>query len=265
MLRVPDRSLPAHAAARLREYQQEIDRVAVYADQVAEAKRRYQNRRRNSAFQQVRRTLQTMCGDSRRCMYCEDSIADEIEHFRPKDLYPDAVFLWPNLLYVCGPCNGNKGNRFLVFAATDGELVDVTRTGDATIEPPIAGAPVLIDPRHEEPLEFLELDLHSTFRFRPRSREDPHHRERAVHTIDVLKLNRDLLVAARRVTFESLLALLNRYVERKRAGETGVLDRISRAITRQSHPSVWAEMKRQRSRLPDLAQMFERAPEALTW
>ncbi len=108
MLRVPDRSLPKPAAERLQEYQQEIDAVAAYADRVAAAKRKYSNRKSNSTFQDVRRTLQAMCGIIRRCMYCEDSMADEIEHFRPKDLYPEAVFDWPNFLYTCGPCNGNK-------------------------------------------------------------------------------------------------------------------------------------------------------------
>ena len=50
-------------------------------------------------------------------MYCEDSVADEVEHFRPKDLYPDVVFAWRNYLYACGQCNGGKNNRFSIVRA----------------------------------------------------------------------------------------------------------------------------------------------------
>lgn len=266
MLRVPDRYLPESAAERLRAYQQEIDAVEDYADRVVEAKRQFRNRRNSPTLQEVRRALQTMCGGIRRCMYCEDSRADEIEHFRPRDLYPEAVFLWPNLLFACGPCNGNKRNRFLVFAATDGELVDVTRMAGSEILPPVAGEPVLIDPRHEEPLDLLELELRHTFRFAPRLRRDTRARARAERTIEVLKLNSDLLVKARRGTFESLIALLKRYLEKKRKGGTvEVLRRIRNAITLQPHPTVWAEMKRQYLRFDELARMFEQAPEALAW
>lgn len=36
-------------------------------------------------FADVRRVLDEMCSGPRRCGYCEDSCADEIEHIRPKD------------------------------------------------------------------------------------------------------------------------------------------------------------------------------------
>ncbi len=266
MLRVPECSLPESAAERLRDYQQEIDAVGDYVDRVVEAKRLFRSRRNSSTLQEVRRTLQTMCGSIRRCMYCEDSRADEIEHFRPRDLYPEAVFLWSNLLFACGPCNGNKRNRFFVFAATDDELIDVTRVAGAEVLPPVVGEPVLIDPRHEEPLELLELELRHTLRFAPRLRKDTRARKRAERTIEVLRLNSDLLVKARRGTFASLMALLRHYLEKKRQGGTAkALRRIRSVITLQPHPTVWAEMKRQHLRFDELARMFEQAPEALAW
>ena len=55
--------------------------------------------------------LSAMCHGPRRCMYCEDSAADEVEHFRPTDLYPEFVFAWMNYLYACGPCNVRKKNH----------------------------------------------------------------------------------------------------------------------------------------------------------
>ena len=33
-----------------------------------------------------------MCAGAKRCMYCEDSAADEVEHHLPKNLYPEFVF-----------------------------------------------------------------------------------------------------------------------------------------------------------------------------
>ncbi len=36
-------------------------------------------------------------------------------------------------------------------------------------------------------------------------------------------------------------------------------------LRRTYHPTVWAEMKRQRSLLPELRALFQAAPEALEW
>ncbi len=266
MLRVPDRSLPEPAAGRLREYQQEIDTVAVYADRIAEAKRKYRNRKSNATFQEIRRTLRAMCGGIRRCMYCEDSPADEIEHFRPKDLYPEVVFVWSNLLYTCGPCNGNKGGRFYVFAESDGRYVDVTRARGAEVTPPAPGEPVLINPRTDDPLGLLTLDLCGTFRFSPRAQRGRRDHNRAQRTIEVLHLNADFLVESRRNKFNDLLGLLERYArERDASSPSGILDGIKRAISSCPHPTVWAEMKRQRRSFSRIDRLFDHSPEALDW
>src|ERR1700691_3879898 len=106
--------------------------------QLATAKFKQFNRQGNAAFQHVRHTLTLMCAGAKRCMYCEDSAADEVEHHRPKNLYPEYVFAWENYLYACGPCNGPKKNRFAVFAA-DGSIVDVTRGHNRPVSPPVAG------------------------------------------------------------------------------------------------------------------------------
>jgi hypothetical protein len=56
------------------------------------------NRRGNAVFDAVERSLDQIARGIRRCAFCEDSMADEVEHFRPKDLYPQRVFRWPNYL-----------------------------------------------------------------------------------------------------------------------------------------------------------------------
>ena len=269
MLRIPDRDLPKPAAARLLEYQREVDAVVAYAERVSEAKRSFasRNRKSNSTFRAVRETLQTMCGATGRCMYCEDSMADEIEHFKPKDLYPEAVFLWPNLLYACGPCNGSKRHRFLIFSTSGDKPLDITRASGAEVLPPVAGVPVLINPREDYPLDLLALDLHDTFRFLPRARRGTREHDRARLTIEVLNLNRrDIVLEARRVAFESLMGLLDRYAHEKDAGgSAATLDGIKTGVLSCPHPTVWAEMKRQRQRFLRIDQLFNRSPEALDW
>ncbi len=117
MIRLPNIALKRIVATKLLEYQAEVNAVTSYKHRVAEGKRLFslRNTASNSAFKVVRATLETMCSGARRCCYCEDSCADEVEHIRPKDLYPELVFAWENYLYACGPCNGPKQNKFHVF------------------------------------------------------------------------------------------------------------------------------------------------------
>lgn len=269
MLPIPDRPLPAATATQLGDYQAEVDTADGFAARVDVAKRLFasRNRKDNPTFQTVRSVLAQMCGGIRRCMYCEDSVADEIEHIRPKDLYPDLVFVWPNYLYACGPCNGGKSNKYFVFRAGTQELVNVARRWNEPSVPPPDGLPVFLDPRQENPLDWLRLDLLETFRFLPRRNLNDRDRTRAKQTIEILGLNdRELLPKARRVAYESLLALLERYARQKaeQAAETE-LAKTRAAILDQPHPTVWAEMKRQRHLIPELDRLFSSVPEALTW
>lgn len=263
MLRVPDGRLPAVHERKLEEYQSDVDRRCTYEKQVAEGKRLFKSRnsRKNNTFNAVRETLSEMCRGPRRCMYCEDAAADEVEHFRPKDLYPEAVFVWTNYLYACGLCNTRKNNRFFVIDPDTEEVVDATRAHKAPIDPPPDGNPALIDPRRENPLSFLMLDLRDTFEFTPTAEVGTLEYERAVRTIDVLELNaRDYLVKARRVAFQSYRALLADYG--RQIDPEYKLTRLN-AIRESGYPSVWWEMKRQREYLEGLTELFAEAPELL--
>lgn len=82
----------------LNDYQKDVDTKLDYAQRVSAAKRLFKLRNisKNKTFQLVRATLDKMCSGARRCCYCEDSCADEVEHIRPKDLYPELVFVWEN-------------------------------------------------------------------------------------------------------------------------------------------------------------------------
>ena len=215
----------------------------------------------------VRSALTQMCQGARRCGYCEDSVADEVEHIKPKDLFPEEVFQWRNYLYACGQCNSPKNNKFAIFEAGARRLIHLIRDTSSQVVPPPFGDPVLINPRLEDPLDFLELDLVDTFYFSPRFRIVGEPRERALYTIEILRLNeRDYLVQARENAFDSFHARLAEYAERKRAGAGDPeLVRQVESLRRMHHQTVWREMVRQRAIIAGLRPLFETNPEALTW
>lgn len=51
-----------------------------------------------------------------KCAYCETPInarrSGQVEHFKPKSLFPLLAYDWDNYLLGCGGCNGAKGDRW---------------------------------------------------------------------------------------------------------------------------------------------------------
>lgn len=245
--------------------------MATYEARVAAAKSEFtrRNTAANPVFREVRSALIAMAGGLKRCAYCEDSVADEVEHIRPKDLYPEAVFSWSNYLYACGPCNGPKNNGFAIVEDVGGRAIatSVARKRTDPIAPPRAGPAALIDPRREDPLAHLMLDLQTTLLFRPVGADGSESRARAEYTIELLHLNtRANLPKARWAHYRAYRALLREYVEEKQDGaEAARLRELRRAIRALPHRTVWAEMKRQEAVIPELHELFQAAPEALDW
>lgn len=193
-------------------------------------------------------------------MYCEDSVADEIEHHHPKSLYPELTFVWPNYLYSCGSCNGKKLAKFAVFDQS-GKAVEVSRKRGAPLLPPLSGDPLLVMPRIEDPLELLILDLRDTFCFEPRAADGSRAHSRARFTIDALALNRRPLLQARCDAYHSYRARVREYGSARNARR----HRLIQALGRMPHPTVWQEMRRQHQSIPELAELFSEVPEALRW
>ncbi|MFZ3374297.1 MAG: hypothetical protein WA183_01955, partial [Chthoniobacterales bacterium] len=169
MIQLPVIELPEETSIQLGNLQAQVDQADSHSAQVAVARALFsqRNRKEDKAFKIVRAVLSQMCSGAQRCCYCEDSAADEVEHIKPKHIYPGEVFVWENYLYACGPCNGPKNNKFAVFDPVTGAMTQITRQWIATATQPPLGNPVLIDPRHEDPLHFFELDLRDTFQFIP--------------------------------------------------------------------------------------------------
>jgi uncharacterized protein (TIGR02646 family) len=233
------------------------------------AKNRFSSRNKpgNKTFVRVKEALDAMCSGARRCVYCEDNYADEVEHMRPKDVYPAQAFCWENYVYACGPCNGPKNNHFAVLDAA-GVKHDVTPSRgdpDAPRVPPVPGDPMLLDPRVEDPMQYLVVDI-VTGAVVPMPGLDDRDRRRAEYTRDVLGMNDRRLPKARRDAFGSYRARLAEYVAKKEAGAAQeVLDALCTDLCGLAHPTVWAEVKRQHQAVPELADLFARAPEAVDW
>jgi hypothetical protein len=170
--------------------------------------------------------------------------------------------VWSNYLYACGPCNGPKNSKFKVFSR--GVLIDVTRGKNAPVVAPPRGVPALINPRKEDPLQFMELDLLGTFIFviiKPKGTRDY---DRAEYTIETLRLNeREVLLAGRREAYGSYKARVSEYITHRNNGIPAA--GLIAALRRMQHPTVWREMKRTGPLIPELNALFNQAPEALSW
>jgi hypothetical protein len=126
---------------------------------------------------------------------------------------------------------------------------------------------VFLNPRREDALDFMQLDLRDTFEFVAVAARGTEEYERVRLTIKTLGLNdRDDVVQSRRNAYGNYSARLEQYIARRDGGATGSqLGRLRNALCRLDHPTVWEEMKRQRNVIPGIRPLFAAAPEALGW
>jgi 5-methylcytosine-specific restriction endonuclease McrA len=110
MRQLPKRGpLPRQTTGRL---QQETDHIVDAQDKKAEAAKRYGRARKARWFHPVITALGKLAGPGERCMLCSGNEPSQVEHFRPKAIFPELALTWENLLWVCGICNSAKGDRF---------------------------------------------------------------------------------------------------------------------------------------------------------
>ena len=265
MLRLVDPGIAVDIRAELAELQTKVSDAGDYASQVEAAARTWKAASGRSTMDEVRSRLALMCAGAKRCGWCEDSAAGEIDHIRPKSLYPERTFAWENYLLRCGSCNNKKGRRFAVLVGGT-RFTDVTRRQRAAIRPPVEASPVLIDPRREDPLQYLHLDLADTFWFADHAGLSEIDQCRARYTIDLLRLNRDELAEARREGYGNFRARLHEYRQCQADGHSeDALRQRAAEILRSAHPTVWREMCRQWRTSDELQTLFGAVPEALTW
>lgn len=260
----------------LKSYQDIINNLATFEQKSEKAKKMFStyNRIGNVVFDAIKIKLTEMCSGARRCVYCEDSVGDEVEHIHPKDLFPGLCFQWDNYVYACGNCNGPKNNKFAIFKKDDGKFSIINPPkGTAASEPP-EGEDAMINPRTENPMEFCMLDLSSTFKFVVIKKADTKDAKKADYTFnEILRLNeREFLRKARATAYNNYKARLGYYTSEKEKGkDKSKLDKMIENLRQEAHPTVWQEMQRQYQDGiiakfdSDLDVLFKKSPEALTW
>lgn len=171
--------LPKEVVERLKK---ETAAIHSAADQKKEAEKRYGNARKAKWFEPVVKELGRLAGPGERCMFCSGSEASDVEHFRPKAVFPLLAMTWENYLWSCTPCNRGKLNRFPPDTGPGGQF---------------------INPLDENVWDFFFIDDFGllTPRF---DRQANALNVRAVTTRDFLALNRDALQISRKQRFDNL-------------------------------------------------------------
>jgi hypothetical protein len=131
--------------------------------------------------------------------------------------------------------------------------------------PPPAGPAALINPRSEDPLALLSLDLGS-FLFDPNPLANPVDKARAKYTIDLFKLNkRAELPAMRKSAFQDFVNACEAFALKRSTAPPHELDAKRLHVQRHPHQTVWREMQRQAQNVSAMKVLFNAVPEALAW
>jgi hypothetical protein len=187
--------------------------VAASNDRGAEARRLWTGHGRH--YEALREALGRMATGRSRCMYCEDSVGTDLDHFYPLSRYPEYAFDWMNHLLACALCNRRKSDRFPLGPNDEA---------------------MLIDPTVEDPGHHLVLSP-STGRFEPLD-------EKGAESIEIFGLNRPVLVQGRLDAWRTLQELIVAYCDRRRAGQAANADELFGVIARQSFATVFVALVR---------------------
>lgn len=251
----------------LQKLQGQIDALPSYKAQVKQAKVLWQNKKKTNpqkaAFNRVEKELQKLAiGTNNYCNYCEANVGTTIEHIYPRGLFPEKTFVWENYLWTCKQCNGkHKISQFQIFKnPKSSEIINLVK--DYSFVPPPNEDAVFINPRIENPLDYLHLDLESGL-FQSRERDaNTRAYKRAFYTIETLQLNaRKGLVANRQKAYLNYQNLLQQHVS---LPQNTALE-FQSTLLNQAHPTVWKEMQQQVESIPLLKELFQQIPEALDW
>ncbi|MCP5500750.1 MAG: HNH endonuclease [Leptospiraceae bacterium] len=172
-----------------------------------------------------------------KCAYCECFLSDysfTVEHYRPKSggySYYWLGYEWSNLIPVCLKCNNAKGERFPIGVpertlTSEKQKCRVREPiflpdGDLDMDTMKADHPYLLDekpyflhPEIDDPENFLCIT--NTGKMIPQVKidENEYYYQRANQTIELIQLNRDMLIYRRRKIIEKLELQLKKQVLR---------------------------------------------------
>lgn len=258
--------LSSRSCSYLQKWQRQVTRKRIFQKRVDEACRLWpqKNTRRNLTFREIRQNLMAPSGPLERCQYCGRAEANQIEHIQPKAFYPEATFVWENLLWVCDKCNLHKGESFSIYQGGQQVKLQISTLQNSRQAPPV-GNPVFFNLRQENPLPFLHLDF-QTGKLISRATLGTIDNDRMEYTLQLLGLSkRDGLNHSRKQALHDYYRALKCYVQSNPPKSPVATQIAKKEIQNMAYPIVWAEMKRQQHLHPKLQQLFAQAPEALNW
>lgn len=198
---------------------------------------------RGVLYDALRSRLAEMSSGRQRCMYCEDSVGTDIDHFYPRRRFPLRTFVWLNHVLACSACNRRKSHTF--------PLDD-------------RGEPLLIDPTHDDPREHIVYSptLGQFVGTTPRGDE----------SINVFDLNRGYLVQGRADAWLVLQELVEAYATSRDRGDEARAAEWREVVSRYSFSSVFVEIlhaaaheETQAWLRPECAGAIARYPEIGEW
>jgi uncharacterized protein (TIGR02646 family) len=170
----------------------------------------------DTRFAQIRKMLESAAPGRGYCMYCLDSEATSIDHFRPRSEHPYNTFDWDNYVLACSHCNSNeKREQFPVDHR---------------------GSHLLLNPFEDDPQMHLHLDIVLG--------ERTARTARGLTTIEVFNLNRTRLTQGRIDAWRSLNSLLRTYHDLRESGKDDQADAYLVTIQRAPFAEVLSEMRR---------------------
>lgn len=257
MLKCVCKDIESSTKTVLSALQSQVDNIGTHAEKYSKAKALFSNKT-TKAFKDIKKKLGDAAPPGDACVYCERDRYRDIDHIRPKRHYPEETFVWNNYVFACTICNQDaKKDTYAVLDAQD-QVIKFDRTLSFT-QPVPAGTHLLIDPRSEDPLTFLFLDL-ETGRFVIDPNGTLLEKEKGTFTRDLFDLNETSLSRFRVQAFAAFRDYLTRHKECVANADLIGAQRILEEIKELPHPTVLVEMRRQSPLTPTLNDLFAHVP-----
>lgn len=298
MLKITSLPISSATQAHLDNQQNDINTQASYEAEVNRAAALWDTKEKSiakqAAFEEVKNTLQKMASGQHYCCYCEHNEHGDIEHIYPKSVFPNRAFVWDNYIWACKECNtGYKLDKFEIFDPQNSNTntnITPAHRNRIFIRPANEDA-VLINPRVDDPMDFLYLDLTTGILTNIHQTQTRDY-IRANYTLELLELNeREGIRKARENASKEYVSILKRYIKAKNATnfeeletameeikpiiwetnfdfeehKTKICLAIQKSIYTRTHFTVWKELQRQTRNFPSLQSLFQQVTEALNW
>ena len=225
--------------------------VAAETGRVAKAgiaRSRFRAKSAAASWREIRGKLSRARPIGTRCHYCELDRPRDIDHVYPLSVYPDEAFDYANYVYSCVICNQNR-KRERCSHVVDDEIRELGHFCRVDDELPV-GVRGLINPRTEDPLEFMEIDIETgALILIPQLNSTK--RLRAEYTIDVLNLNEPNLARDRRSAAKLYLDYAADVAAAITAEDTEMFERIIYDFLDVDRPTVLMGLLNYPNRYPD--------------